>query len=327
MAAAGYYVFMETLHGGQHVQVPNIVDLPITEASFILAEHGLELGKQTQITSSTVPKYHIIAQRPVAGRVVRTGRKIYPTVSIGEEFLNAPDLRNTLLEDARREITQSRFRMGTVARIPHSAARDTVLAQDPPPKGKVPNQGSIHLLVSAGIEKQSAFMPDLRGLAVEDVLRLIAPYGVTLVPNEVDIEGAQMDVVLDQDPPPNTPVYEGQVVTYDVKPSGVVVLPDARHQAEVRHRMFYDWYDKDVRVDVVDRHGNRQTAFTKPPLYDDESKRTYISGSTIRIPVTYIGDATVEVYINDVLEQSYLLKEGGEPTPVQTERTPAALPG
>ncbi len=133
MAGAGYYVFMEALDGGQHVTVPNVVGLPITEASFLLAERGLELGKQEQVTHPTVPKYHVIAQRPDAGRVVRTGRKVYPVVSMGTPFLTAPSYVKKALNDARQEITESRFRVGTVARIPHKSPRDTIIAQDPPP--------------------------------------------------------------------------------------------------------------------------------------------------------------------------------------------------
>ena len=313
MAGAGYFVFMEILSGGQHVTVPNIVDLPITEASLVLAEQGLELGKQAQVPHPTVPKYHVITQRPAAGRVVRTGRRVHPTVSMGADFLITPDLLHTTLEEARRAITQSRFRAGTVARVPHKTPRDTVIAQDPAPGQYIPNQGSIHLLASAGTDRQSAFMPDILGKDVQEVLRILSPLGVTVVPNEVDSEGVLEDVVLNQHPPPGTLVYEGQLVTYDVKPSGTIALPDTRYRAEVRHAMRYDWFDRDVRVDIVDRRGNRQTAWSKPPLFDAMSKRTYIAGSAIRIPVTYTGEVSVEIYINGQLVESYYLSEGADP--------------
>lgn len=313
MAGAGYYVFMEALDGGRYVTVPKITDLPITEASLVLAEQGLELGNQTQVSHPTVPKYHVIAQRPDAGRVVRTGRKVYPIVSMGESFMKAPDLRNKSLEDARNELSQTRLRLGTVARIPNTTPRDMILAQDPPPGQDVPSKGDIHLLVSAGSEKQTAFMPDIRGMNVQDVLKKMESYRVKLIPNEVDIPGAQEDVVLNQDPAPDTLIYEGQVVTYDVKPSGSVALPDARFKAEVLYTVQYDWADRDVRVDLVDRRGNRQTVWTKPALYDVLSKSRYVAGTVMRIPVTYVGEATVEIYMNNIMETSYLLKDGADP--------------
>ena len=321
MAVAGYFVTMHALSGGQHVRVPNILDLPITEASYVLAEKGLEMGNQVQVPHQTVPKYHVITQRPEAGRVVRTGRKVIPTVSMGTRFMEAPDLTNMGLEDARRQITQARFRLGSVARVSDDTPRNTVLAQDPPPAGRLSSRGAIHLLVSAGSEKGRDFMPDIRGMGVQDMLNLLSDYNVTVVPNEVDIPNAREDVVLDQDPPPDTVIYAGQVVTYDVKPSGQVELPDMRHSADVRHVMPYDWYDKDVRVDLVDRRGNAQTVFVKPALTDQQSRQTYVAGTAISLKnITYVGEATVEVYVDDELQASYHLK-GGEAPAQHSEST------
>ena len=68
MGGAGYYVFTQAIAGEESVVVPNIVKLPITEASYRLAEQGLEIGKQTEVYSEEVKPYHVIAQRPAAGR-------------------------------------------------------------------------------------------------------------------------------------------------------------------------------------------------------------------------------------------------------------------
>lgn len=313
MGGAGYYVFSEGLAGGQHVTVPNLVNQSITDATLRLGELGLDMGKQTLVPHATVPKYHIIAQRPAAGRVVRTGRKVYPIVSMGTNYLSAPNYLQMSLESAQRDITQSQFRLGTVARIPNAAPRDAVLAQDPPPDQPIPNEGTIHLLVSAGQDKASAFMPTIRGLSVSEALRVLAPYGVTMVPNLVDTPGASLDVVLDQRPQPDTLIYEGQVVTYDVKSSGNVTLPDSHYTGEVVHVMPYDWYDRDVRVEVIDYQGNREVKFTKPRAVDAQARATYVTNSKIRVPVSYVGEATVEVYVDDNKVASYLLKAGADP--------------
>ncbi len=318
MAGTGYYVFTETLQGGAHVTVPNIEGMPITKVAFLLAEQGLELGQQTQVPHPSIPKYHVVSQRPAAGRVVRTARKVYPTVSMGADFLETPDLLNKPLEDARRELAQSSFRMGTVARIPNSAPRDTVLAQDPPPGAELADQGSIHLLVSGGGEERNAFMPDIRGLSVQQVLAMLAPYGVTLVPNEVDVPDVPVDVVLNQNPAPNTIISEGQIVTYDVKPSGAVEIPDARYKTTVSHRIDFEWDQGDVRVDLLDLRGNRQTVWPPPAADPEAQPQHYAAGAQINIPVTYVQEATVEVYYQDKLVESYYLSGGAEP---MTRRT------
>lgn len=313
MAAAGYYVLMEALDGGLQVQTPQIVGLPITEASYLLKSEGLEMGEQIQVYHPTIPKYHVIAQRPAAGHVVRMGHKVIPTVSLGTDYLLAPDLRRKTLQEARQEIMRSRFRRGTVARIPDRTPRDTVLGQDPEPGTSIANQGELHLLVSAGSGKRRYFMPDILGLAIENARRILAPYNAIMIPHEVDFAGALEDVVLNQDPPPNTLIYEGRLVTYDVKPSGSVSLPDARYHALVTHTMLYDWFDRDVRVDVVDRMGSRKNLQSYPPLYDSFSKRRRAAGSSLQIKVPYVSEATVVIYVDGKVAESYYLENGLPP--------------
>ncbi len=217
------------------------------------------------------------------------------------------------LEDARREIATARFRVGSLARIQEDLPRDTVIAQDPPPGGELPDQGEIHLLLSAGSDRPSALMPDLRGLNVGEVAQALEGFDVVIVANEVDIPGAAEDIVLAQSPAPDTLIYQNQTVTYDYKPSLGSEAPSMRYEATVRHQMFYDWFGREVRVDVVDRMGNRQTVWSKAPEFDDNARATYISGTAIRVPVTYIVEAMVEVYIDGVLEASYQLQDGNPP--------------
>ncbi|MBI1318215.1 MAG: PASTA domain-containing protein [Candidatus Hydrogenedens sp.] len=313
MAAAGYFVYTEALSGGQHVEVPDIISVPITEAAFLLAERGLDMGPQTQVSHATVPAYHIIAQRPEPGRVVRAGRKVYPTVSMGADFKAAPDVVRSSLEDAQKTLTAERFRIASVARIPNDRPRDTVLAQDPEPGRSMPNQGEIHLLVSAGRDEFSDFMPDLRGMSVEDALKTMAPFGVTMTAREVDLPDGRAGVVLDQDPPPDTMVYRGQIVTYFIKAGAAEEETEQEYQAEVRHEMPYDYYDRAVRIDVVDYKGERSRLWEKPALFDDQAKATYVAGSVIRLPVSYVKEAMIEVYIDDRLTQSYFVREGQAP--------------
>lgn len=313
MAASGYVVFMEVLDGGEYVTVPNISDLPITEASARLAEAGLEVGKQVQVAHDVVPKYHVIAQRPPAGKVVRVGRKVIPTVSLGTDSEIAPDILRKTRAEAEREIKKARFRVGAVARIPDTSPRDTVLAQDPSPGQNVPRDSAIGLLLSAGTGVEGNYMPSIQDKPVSEIRSILAPFGVRLVPNVVELPNAKPDIVLNQSPAPDTLIQPGQVVTYDVKPSGLVTVPTDQYQAEVLHEMLYDYYDKEVRVDVVDLDGNRETKGLYTPSFDEASKQTRVAGSTIRIVVPYIGEASVEIYVDGALEKSYTLKNGAEP--------------
>lgn len=312
MAGAGYWVYSEALSGGQLVQVPNVTDLPITEAAFLLAEQGLEMGKQTQVSHPTAAIYQVVAQRPEAGRVVRAGRKVYPTVSMGADFQTTPDLRRLHLDEARKTLQSSRFELASVARVPNDLPRDTVLGQDPGPGRNIPSGGSVNLLVSAGRGEQTNFMPDIRGLKVEDLERTMASYAVQLVRNEMDLPDAQDGIVLDQEPAPDTLIYAGQTVNYFVK-AAPAEEEQKNFETEVRHVMAYDWYDRLVRVDMVDEKGARSTLWSKAPLFDNEARATYVKGAAIRLTVPYVNECMVQVFVDGQVEQSYYLKNGRPP--------------
>lgn len=317
MAGSGYYVFMETLDGGEPVQVPNITNLPWDEAQNRLAEQGLEMGKPVQLPHETLPKYHIISQRPAPGRVVRTGRKVYPTVSMGKDFLTAPDVVKRPLDEVRDTIAQSQFRIGSVSRIPHGSARNTVLAQDPPAGGSLEKQGSIHLLVSEGDGRAEDYMPDLRGKPVSEIAAIMAPYKVELVPNVVNIPEAQVDIVLNQDPAPATLISPGQKVTYDVKPSSVEEkLPGERLGGEFQHTMKFDFFDKRVRIERVDPDGKRQVIAEYAPDFSEAGRRQRVIGSTLKVSVAYVDACQVEVIVDGNVIAAYAFKNGEAPVNV-----------
>ena len=78
--------------------------------------------------------------------------------------------------------------------------------------------------------------------------------------------------------------------------------------------MPYDWYHRDVRIDQVDQLGIRETIGNYPAAFDDASKASRVSGSALKIPVTYIDACTVEVYVDSSRVATYQLSKGEAPT-------------
>lgn len=316
MAFAGYYVLNYALAGGEYVRVPNIVHRHVTDASYVLAESGLEMGKIEEMPDDHVPRGHVIAQRPPAGKVVRTGRKVSPIVSSGTELMPAPNFLRRPLSEARDELQQLSFAVGTVARIPHATPRDTIIAQDPPPSMRVRPGTTIHFLVSESRSALTFLMPDLVGRPVEDVLRILSPMGVMPVPRRVE-SAAMKDVVLDQEPAVGTLIHEGEKVFYSVCPSGAVALPDAGRRAKVTYTVPQSATPCEVRVDTVDRNQVRQTVFPRDVDYVFGAPPRLVSGQSITIPIWFFDELAVEVFLDGVKVQSRYYK--GDAEPVVTE--------
>ena len=319
MAGAGYYVFNVALHGGSYVQVPDVTMRPITDASYQLAERGLEMGDQRHVPDERAPKYYVIAQRPGAGKVVRTGRRVALTVSAGSESLSPPALIGKTLANAETEIRLSSFALGTVSRIAHDLPRDTVIAQDPAPARLVSANARINLLVSDGRPSRAFIMPDLVNKPVQDVLKLLSPLGVKPTPNAVEMPDQPLDVVLDQQPLAGTLIHEGDRVIYTVRASGTTSLPDAQRMTQpLSYVVPNSWFEREVRVDTIDRNGTRVTVFPLERHYVNGLPPRFGSGYTIMAPsFSFIDKVTIEVYLDGQLAQSYYYEGDAEPVVTQ----------
>ena len=315
MAGAGYYVFNQALQGGAYVKVPDLTLRPITEASLLLAQQGLEIGKQTQAPDERVPKFYVIHQRPAAGRVVRTGRKVYLTVSTGTESQHPPNLIGKTLQEADEELRRTSFTLGTVARMIHDSPRDTVIGQDPTAAQLAANAAHVNLLVSEGKGQRDAFiMPDIYRKPVQEMLQLLAPFGVKPVPNIVDMPDQPTDVVLDQQPPPGSLIQPGDRVIYNVRPSGNINLPDAQRKVQVSYTVPNVQVEREVRVDAIDRNGSRVTVFPLERHYVDGEPPRFGAGYSIELPpLTFVDKMTVEIYLDGQLAQSNYYEGNAEP--------------
>ncbi len=313
MAAAAWFVFNEAVRTKGHVTVPNVVGLDVTRAQFVLAEAGLEIGKQTQVKTEQYPEYHVVLQRPAADKVVRGGKKINITISAGKEFLPAPDLAGKTLEVARSEIEAARLAIGTIARIPSTAPRDVILAQDPGFSRELLVGGEVNLLVSDGRGDLPMIMPDLLGKSVADAQAILLSLDVRAVPYMADRTDDPYDIVLDQTPDDGTLLQAGQEVRYYVRTRAGAPMANAWRSVSVEYVVPTTSASPEIRADIVDHNGTRTTAFPLPTHYVDGRPPRYAPGTLIRIPFDFQDQATLEFYADGLLNRSYYYEGDKDP--------------
>lgn len=310
MAAAGYYVFNEELGGGAYVTVPDVTMRPASDAAGLLTQAGLELGSQRQAPDTRVPANYVIMQRPAAGKVVRTGRKVQLTLSAGTESLVPPELVGKDLQKAVEEIRLANFQMGNVARIPGTAARDVVLAQDPMPGHLVSNTTRFNLLVCEGPQTTNYIMPDLSGKPVQEALQILAQYKVKAIPNPVNMPDQPPDVVLDQEPAAGALLHEGDQIVYSVRPSSSITQRSVKVVYTVPNTMF----DREIRLDVIDRNGTRTTMYPTERDYVDGEPPRHGAGVRIQLPtLSFVYKMTVEAYLDGQLARTMYYEGDAEP--------------
>jgi serine/threonine-protein kinase len=308
MLGASYYVFSQAVAGGEHVVVPNIINLPYKEAAARLADAGLMPGETTPTRNDQVPELHVIYQRPEAGRTVRAGRKVAMSISTGPAREACPDFTGQSMAKVEQRLAKKRFRLGAVARLPHRLPRHTVISQDPPPGLEILDDAEINFLVSDG-SASGAVMPNIVGMRESEARNLLAPLGVEAVRSEVERSDADFGRVLSQQPAPGAELYRGQQAHYVVRAGAPDEDPSGKSRAEFEYRIPPSVGEASVRVDFIDNAGNRESR--RPRDADEDG--LFEGGDPLPIGFNYEEEATVEVYLDGRKARTYYFQEGQEP--------------
>jgi serine/threonine-protein kinase len=169
----GSYQGVKIYLAAQNVEVPNVHNLPVEEASDILEELGLVVDASSERYHDQVEEGHIIRQNPVEGTKIPKGSTVRLTVSLGKPKIEMPSVLN-LNEDQARTILKD-FVITTEEQFHDSIPQGMVIAQTPQPNEMVAiDETKVHLVISKG--KQTYQMPDLSGKSLEEARETLAQY-------------------------------------------------------------------------------------------------------------------------------------------------------
>jgi len=208
------FVVMPALLGhGDDTQVPDVVGRPLAGARRVLEGEGLRVGHVVEEWSGEFPDGFVTAQEPAAMSVVKPGREVRLTVSIGSAGQEVPDLTGTDSRDAQVRLARSGLRAGRLV-LAHSETvdKDAVIASDPPARARVESGARIDLLVSLGPRAVTYLLPDLRGRHIDEVSSLLERSGIRLTSRTRDARAAAPGEILEQQPPPGYRIRGGDLV-------------------------------------------------------------------------------------------------------------------
>lgn len=174
-AGAGTYMTVHLLIRGENkVVVPMLVGMQVVHALETLTDLGLNAKVKELRFDPSVPKNHIIAQRPEPGNEIKRGRDVRLVISRGARSVVYPNLAGIDLPQAQILLEQNGLRQGSVSHVHHSSRpRQTIVTQYPPP-GSIGLRGdAIDLLVSEGPAPVSIRMLDLKGLGLDQAIAAI----------------------------------------------------------------------------------------------------------------------------------------------------------
>lgn len=208
------------------VVVPDLTGRPAQEAADELA--ALSLRVLPLAVASSAPAGEVLGVEPPPGAELRPGRSVTLSYALPAGQLQAVETPSVVgapsVAAAGTALTERGLRLGEVARLHAPEAPGAVLAQSVAPGSRLPEGGTVDLLVSLGPAQELTFVPHLVGLSADEAVPLaeLAGFqGEQLRIDEIDAPSGQLGEVLSQSLAPNVPVpLESSVLRLVVQASG-----------------------------------------------------------------------------------------------------------
>jgi len=177
---AGVVAFFASVRGEEETQVPAIVGEDLLAATEQLQAKGLVAHVEGRFTSE-VPIWHVMAQTPEAGSLVKAGRPVTVVVSRGRAVPQVGDYVGRDIDEVRLELQtlpasgESPIRISeTGPRLTDPRPPGTILAQSPEPGTEVAEGLMILVTVSRGPRGDLVEVPHFIGRTYREALADLA---------------------------------------------------------------------------------------------------------------------------------------------------------
>ena len=178
-------VFFFNLEGQEDTKVPNLTGLKLSEAIIELQDRAL-YPKLTLKNSSPKDKGLIISQDISAGSVVKAGRVINITASLGGVIDVVGSYEGQTLKAVEAELqklfsgtsSEPVLVIGTPIDVVSDEPIGTIISQDPVAGTELTDITNIIFHVSKGKLESSYVVPTMKGLAFDEALRKITQWPI-----------------------------------------------------------------------------------------------------------------------------------------------------
>ncbi len=166
---------------GESLAVPNVVGNRYEVAKDLLESDDLEVIKAGEKYDSTLPFGYVVEQNPLPNRLVKKGRRIYLTISVGERDIEMPELVGLSETNAQETLKSVGLRLGDVEyEYISSELPGVVIAQSFDAKTLVKANTAVNITVSLGKPTAKVVVPSVLGKTLDIAKREIQKAGLTL---------------------------------------------------------------------------------------------------------------------------------------------------
>ena len=193
------------------IEVPRLIEL--TEEEAVQALERLGFGVRVQEVDSNIASAGlVISQVPPAGTDAEPGSVVTIDVSLGKSERTVPALEGVEFNQALNELFALEFRTVRVDEANPEVEEGLVLRTEPEAGSLLRGDEIVTIFVSSGVALVP--VPDVRTLLADSARQQLTANGFDVQIDFEEVEDpAQNNRVIDQTPPPNIELREGETVT------------------------------------------------------------------------------------------------------------------
>ena len=205
------------------ISVPNIVNKHKDEAVKILEAANLNPVLLPPRFDERTKKDFIFLQRPESGALVKKGRRIYITISGGDEKVKIPNLYGKSSKEAQLLLENEGLKVGFIEQVESEEPQNSVVSQQFPPSISVNKGTSVNISISIGPAEGMVRTPKLIGKSLKDAESYLEKSGLKVGKIEYRYSpGLLPNTVMEQSPSEDSLIKtDGEVdlVVSSVKPN------------------------------------------------------------------------------------------------------------
>jgi beta-lactam-binding protein with PASTA domain len=148
--------------------------LDVSQAEKILDENDLVAVIGDTTYDASVPKDHVMLQKPNAGEIVKVGRRIYLFVSGGEPIVSVPNLKGKSIRDAKFALERLGLSLGQIDDVPSDNPKDMIFDQQYAEGTKLQRGTRVGVTISVGSNEGLLSVPDLIGKSLVEAQKILA---------------------------------------------------------------------------------------------------------------------------------------------------------
>ena len=298
--------FIIVLRYPKKIHLSNFLGRDVVEVLKELQEKKLRVYIYEK-RSQTIPAYHIIAQKPNSGTIVKEKRTILITVSRGKDIGTMPNFKGKSLLEARESllkifsISESPLRISEIKQFSKETPKGKIIEHTPKQKTILKGTENILFLTSKGPSGSNLIVKNYRWLNYENIVEELEGFGIDVkIKKQYSDNEALANKIFFQSVKPGNNLQKGNTITFEVglKLDLNKSLNDLSAFPILRAIK--------INVPGKQKEEKRQTKIVELFVTDKKEKRKILKeaipeGKQVNLPYKTIGRGFVEVYIDDLL--------------------------